>query len=105
VCVCVCVCVLSRPACCSEVGASSPRQPSFLAALDAGGRLRNNALAADGRCMREQRTWIWTYLTLLLSSAALQTGGVQLCMQLCERACRNWTLARTACNSQMLLRR
>jgi hypothetical protein len=49
--VCVCVRVLSRPPWWSPEVAAAASQPSFLAALDAGGRLRNNAVAAGGRCV------------------------------------------------------
>jgi hypothetical protein len=45
------VCVLSRPPSWSPEVAVAASQPSFLAALDAGGRLRNNAVAAGGRCV------------------------------------------------------
>ena len=94
-----------------------------LAALHAGGRLRDNnaRLHVGGRCVcvREQRTRTQTYLTdaLLLHCcwcysaannapcSALQTAGVQFRMQLCGRACRNWTLARLASYSARLLRR
>lgn len=77
---------------------------------------------AGGVCVREQRTRTQTYLTdaLLLQCclahadaedavnalfSALHTAGVQFRMQLCGRACRNWTLACLACYSARLLRR
>ena len=44
---------------------------SWLAALDAGGRLRNNALARRRAvCEREQRTRTQTYLTRCCNTAA-----------------------------------
>jgi hypothetical protein len=65
---------------------------------------------AGGVCERTKNiTRTQTYLTRCCNTAAavaaLQTGGVQFRMQLCGRACRNWTMAWSACNSGSLLSR
>lgn len=102
---------------CAKASCVVAAQPSLLAALDAGGRLRNKCtcwlaclLAAGGRCVGEQRTSrTWTYLTRCCNTAAAgccTPGGRRAFrMQLCGRACRNWTLVLAACNSPRVLRR